>query len=190
MSIITGEFLMSSIDRSDLISIIDNNPSLRGYLQGYIAESKLQFYLSSLPEVSNVYKIADHHERKGDFAFTFQGREWTVELKSASTSRIKEDHLEGGISGSVRLKNPSSKLLFSTQDGEVRASNLKRGSFDILAISMVSMTGEWSFKFIANEKIKSSPNLPDDYLTSQLPINTDNTLFLRDSILEVIKYLS
>lgn len=187
---VTGGFLLSSVSYKELVSVMDDNPSLRGYLQGYMAEIKLSSYLSSLPGVTGVRKIQDHSDEKGDFAFTYEGREWRTELKSIATSGIRENYLEGGMSGSVRLKAPGTRVIFNDGQKDIRATNLKRGQFDILAISLVSMTGKWDFKFLANRHIQSSPYLSDEYLSTTIQINTENTPFLRDCILEVVRDLS
>lgn len=185
--ILTGEFLLNSLPRERLVEAIENNPSLRGYLQGYIAEEKLKDFLSQIDGVHNVYKIPDRDPRKGDFAFSYGGVERTVELKSVRSGSSREDILIGGVNCVVSVKNTDSLDIDGTG---VKVTNLRRGDFDILAISLVSISGEWDFRFIANKHLPSSSKMGDDYIRTVLTMNTDNTPFLRTSILEVIKDIS
>lgn len=71
-----------------LTAILGENPSLRGMLQGYVAEWKLRDYLLSLPDVTAIRKPDDHdRQEKGDLYVTYRGRLYRLEVKSLLTVR-------------------------------------------------------------------------------------------------------
>lgn len=176
-----GKILLDAISRERLEKCIDENSSLRGFLQGYIAEEKLRDYLESILGVSDVSKIPDQDSIKGDFRFCYGGTFYTLELKSVRSSGVKEDQMEGGSSGCVVLKTTDSRTL---KNGS-KTYCLNRNEFDILAISTFAIDGNWDFKFILNKYIPSSET-DQALLVNRLWINTENTPLLRSSILDVL----
>ena len=141
--------LVESITQEELVSLLNQNPSFKGYFQGYIAENKLEKQLRLIPEFSNIYKIPDVHKRKGDFCVTYKGKELTIELKSLATRGIKNDLLSGGIRGSVSLKHTGSREM---ENGNKTVS-LSRSKFDVLAICTLASSTKWEFKYILNIKL-------------------------------------
>ena len=67
----------------ELAQIIDANPSLRGFLFGYVAEHKLKNLWFSKKEFSDRKKYDDHNRKlKGDISFIYRGAEIRVQSKS------------------------------------------------------------------------------------------------------------
>jgi hypothetical protein len=178
--VLNGDFLISALSTERLARCVDENPSLRGYLRGYISEEKLRDYLESTPGISEVKKIPDLHSKKGDFIFKHEGVQYSVELKSLS-DEVHEDILNSGHKASLSLKRTGIRTL---KDGRTTIC-LDRNQFDILAICTVSIDGQWDFKFILNKYLPSA-NIGQQYLSSNVVINTENTPMLRSSILEVL----
>jgi hypothetical protein len=170
---ISGQTLLKDISREDLEEIISENPSLRGYLQGYIAEIQLKKKLSTLPGVTSITKIPDRDSRRGDLLMSYKGIELTVEVKCLSALAIKENFLDGGHEGVISLKNSDRKHI-----GEgAHTCCLSRGEFDILAVCTFAVTQEWTFLFIENQYLPSSKFYPERLL-SKIKINTQNTPLL------------
>jgi len=182
--VLNGDFLLSALSKERLAKCIDENPSLRGYIRGYISEEKLRDYLENIPGISEVKKIPDLHSKKGDFSFLYQKKEYSVELKSLSDD-VKEDFLNSGVKASLSLKRTGIRKL---SDGRTTIC-LDRNQFDILAICTVSIAGEWGFKFILNKYLPSA-SIGQEYLSSSIVINTENTPMLRDTIIEVLTDIS
>lgn len=179
--LIPGRELLSGVTISDLESIIDENPSFRGYVHGYLSELYLKKQLTEIEGVTEVLKIPDRAPEKGDFLVTYLGRIFTVEVKSLSSHALKEDLLNGGWTGKVSIKRTDSEI--ANEQG-ARTSCLLRGEFDILAICTFSITKEWDFQFIANKYLPSS-DLYRDRLSTTITVNTINTPKLTKNIEEV-----
>lgn len=78
------------ISLEELGDMVAQNPSLRGFMVGYMAESKLRSYFSACPEISNMYKPDDHdRSNKCDLVLSYMEREFTFEIKSLQTNTVK-----------------------------------------------------------------------------------------------------
>jgi len=181
---ISGKDLLVGVTIEDIENIATENPSLRGYLQGYVAEMFLKRKLYGMGELSEISKIRDHDIKKGDFQFIYKGRKLTVEVKSMATKTVREDLLNGGFTATVQVQASDSQ---TTEDGSLTRC-LERGQFDILAISAFAIGKGWDFFFIANKYLPSSPNFPDRLQTSFV-VNTVNTPCLHTDLLEVLEDL-
>lgn len=182
---ISGKDLLIGVTMEDLENLATENTSLRGYLQGYIAEMFLKRKLELMPEVTDISKIRDQDEKKGDFQFMFRGKEWTIEVKSLQTKSVKEDLLNGGWNGRVKVTASDSQ---TTEDGRFTYAML-RGQFDILAISAFAIGKGWDFYFIANKYLPVSEEFPDRLQTG-FTINTVNTPCLHTDLMEVLEDLA
>lgn len=182
---ISGKDLLVGVSLEDIENLATQNTSLRGYLQGYIAEMFLKRKLETMPGVSEVVKIRDQDTKKGDFQFMYQGREWTIEAKSLLTKSVKEDILNGGWNGRVKVTASDSQ---TTDDGRFTYAMI-RGQFDILAISAFAIGKGWDFYFIANKYLPASDEFPDRLQTG-FTINTANTPCLHTDLMEVLEDLA
>ncbi len=74
-----------------LDEIVSANPSLRGFMFGYVSEYKLRKTWFSDERISNLVKY-DNHDRtkKGDLSFVYKGSPVTVEVKSLQTHSIRK----------------------------------------------------------------------------------------------------
>ena len=78
------------ISSKQISSLINQNPSLRGMLLGYVAELKLKELISVLPDISYTYKFDDHdRKKKSDLYIIYRGKAFDVESKSLQTNTIK-----------------------------------------------------------------------------------------------------
>lgn len=150
--------MLSDFTEEEIEHVINENPSLRGYLQGYLAEVAFKKQLSRLEHVTEVIKIPDQSPEKGDFKITYKGIPITIEVKSLLTKSIKADTLHDTWQGVVGIKNGDKRELEVEGYGVIRTMSLVRGGFDILAISCYAVSGKWDFVFMENEYIP-----PKDY---------------------------
>lgn len=178
-----GDLLLASTSASVLSSILNNNPSARGFLQGYIAEEYLMTYLRNLPGISDVSKIPDRHSKRGDIAFNYESRHYTVEVKSLKSNSRKEEFLDGGFSGVVGVKKTD---VAWSKAGVKGTCHLSPGEFDILAISTYNVTGNWGFYFLASEFIPRTEGDPSKIKTS-FRVNALTTPCLYQDIFKVIE---
>lgn len=183
--VLTGEFLVSSLSREELAKCLDENPSFKGYFQGYVAEEKLRDLLWRTPGITNVVKIPDKDKKRGDFSFRYAGNEYTIELKSVGSGKIRGDILSDSAVGSVNIKKPSSTL---DKNGNATVC-ITRGEFDILAISTIAISGEWNFLFILNKYLPGSPS-EKGYVVSTFSVNLRDAPFVREDITAVLADIS
>lgn len=140
--------------------------------------------LDQMTGISNVSKIRDHDEQKGDFRFIYAGREVTIEVKSMATKTVREDLLNGGFTATVQVQASDPQR---AQDGTLTRC-AERGRYDILAISAFAIGKGWDFFFMANKYLPSSTNYPERLSTS-FTVNTNNTPCLHTNLFEVLEDL-
>ena len=125
------------ITEEELTELVDQNPSLRGILLGYVAEKKFHDAFLQAPHVTEASKDDDHdRKRKGDRRIVYKDRSFLIEVKSlqsnsveylgagqwcgkaqvdASDSRIvtvsKRKQIKDNLSASWRIRSVSCELL-------------------------------------------------------------------------------
>ena len=179
--------ILSEFTPEELDAVITENPSLRGFLQGYLAEVALRKQLLQIPEVSSVEKIPDQASEKGDLKIRYRDMDLTIEVKSVGTNTVKQDVLYDSWQGTVAVRSSDKKELEVEGVGRIRTSSIPRGGFDILAISCYAVSGKWEFMFMDNDNIPyrdfSTPNL----LKSSFTINPETTPYLHSDILRILQ---
>jgi len=139
-----------------LTKAIDDNPSLKGMLFGYIAETKLVERLRRNPAVTSLVKDDDHDRRKkGDHRLTYREQEFVVETKSLQTNSIKE-RPDGTKVGAAQCDASDRRDVVFADGTKLTTTNLLVGEFDILAINIFGFTGTWKFVFARNDKLPRS----------------------------------
>ncbi|TAG51891.1 MAG: XRE family transcriptional regulator, partial [Runella slithyformis] len=79
------------VNLEELETLIQQNPSLRGFLMGYLAEAKLNDFFRKDKRVSSLKKFNDHDRtNKSDLTIGYKGREYAIEIKSLQTSTVKK----------------------------------------------------------------------------------------------------
>lgn len=143
------------ISEQEITTIIDENPSLRGFLLGYIGEYKLRSIFLGSPEVQSLTKPDDHDRRKGkknDMTINYRGFDFTVEVKSLQTHSIRQ-FSDGTMIGRVQV-DASDRRFVSLPNGEkVETTCLLAGEFDVLAVNLFQFREEWNFAFALNRDL-------------------------------------
>ena len=139
----------------ELTQLIDNNPSLRGMVLGYLAEMKLERLWLSDPRFSEVSKHDDHDRaHHNDRVAVYKGRGFTLESKSLQTATIQRTP-EGWIGKAQVDASDRREVAFS--DGSVVSTTcLLRGDFDVLAVNLFAFGDEWRFSFVKNSDLPAS----------------------------------
>jgi hypothetical protein len=146
-----------NLSDEELTTIIDENPSLKGFLFGYVAEFKLRALFRNNPLVTEIIKSDDHdRRRKNDLTLLYKGRLFSVEVKSLQTQSIRRDLVTGQMSGVAQV-DASDKRQVTLPDGsKIATTCLLRGEFDLLAINLFQFRQRWEFAFILNRDLPSS----------------------------------
>lgn len=178
----TGEELLRGVTMPEIMQMATENPKLRGYLQGYVAEFYLKKLLEATPGITNVAKIPDSSAKDGDFSFDYNGRAVTLEAKSLRPTGSKTELLEGGVSGVAQLRG-------SAIINAGRTSSVSRTAYDILAICTFPTTGKWDFYFIHSRYLPTSTK-HTDRMTTSFRVNLNSTPCLYDNITRVLADLN
>lgn len=144
------------ISEQDLTELVDQNPSLRGILLGYVAEKKFHNAFLNHPLISEIRKDDDHDRRKkGDRTIVYNGTSVTIEVKSLQTNSVKnlgEDNWQG----KAQVDASDSRLVHFPDGSNLKTTCLLRGEFDLLAINCFAFGESWRFAFALNEELPSN----------------------------------
>jgi hypothetical protein len=166
-----------SITPDELTTAIDENPSLRGMLLGYVAEYKLRgIWFANRPEVTLYVKHDDHdRQKKGDLVATYKGRSYIIECKSLQTNSVCN---EGGVWRGKAQCDASDRRTVTFADGStLETTCLLAGEFDILAVNLFAFEGQWRFIFAKNINLprstyrKYTPEQQSKLLASLVPVS-------------------
>lgn len=143
------------LTKQELTEIIQENPSMRGLMLGYIAEYKLRKMHFSGSDFEKVHKSDDHdRSRKGDLTVTFKGREFKIECKSLQTNSIKKT--EEGYEGKCQCDASDRRTVKLRGGKKIETTCLLVGEFDIIAVNLFSFEEKWRFAFALNEDLPRS----------------------------------
>lgn len=140
----------------DLSAAVDENPSLRGMVLGYVAEYKLRrLWFSDQDKITHHIKPDDHNrKKKGDLLVTYRGRQFTVESKSLQTASVR--YADGRYSGTAQVDG-SDKREVTFKDGtKLTTTCLLAGEFDLLAVNLFAFDGQWRYVFAKNRDLPLS----------------------------------
>lgn len=145
-----------SISEADFTQLVDENPSLRGFVLGYLGEFQLRKFLRTDTRLSQIKKYDDHDRtKKHDLSFFYKGKERTVEVKSLQTAKIKD--LGGGkYFGKFQCDASDSRNVKLPNGETVKATSLLVGEFDVLAVNMFGFRKKWDYAFALNTELPRS----------------------------------
>lgn len=151
----------SILDRLDLseeglTEVVDANPSLRGMIVGYVAESKFhKLYLSHV-KVTKAEKDDDHDRgKKGDRRIVYDNTELVIEVKSLQTNTVKKLG-EDEWSGKAQVDASDRRHITLSDGSRLETTLLLRGEFDVLAVNCYAFGGKWRFVFALNSELSTS----------------------------------
>ncbi|MXX11245.1 MAG: restriction endonuclease, partial [Nitrospira sp. SB0667_bin_9] len=119
----------------ELTQVVDQNPSIRGMLLGYLAEVKLEKLWLRRTGISDVSKHDDHdRKKKGDRVVAYKGREFIFESKSLQTNTIRKTD-EGWV-GKTQVDASDRREVVLPDGTRVNTTCLLRNEFHILAVNV------------------------------------------------------
>ncbi|MFA7235696.1 MAG: hypothetical protein WC058_02430 [Phycisphaeraceae bacterium] len=145
-----------NISAHDLTTLVDQSPSLRGMLFGYVAEFQFTHLWLKHPDVSYAVKPDDHNrKKKGDRVIVYKGLEFSIEVKSLQTNSIRENS-DGTWSGKAQCDGSDRRIVQFKNGSKLSTTCLLCGEFDLLAINCFGFEGKWNFAFARNEDLPRS----------------------------------
>ncbi len=177
-----------------LTNIVNENPSLRGMLMGYVAEYKLQEILLSEDGIEYIGKPGDHDRTsKGDHIIGFQGQRFVIESKSLQSRMVEKDG--DAWRGKAQVDASDRRSIVLDDGTQIETTLLMVGEFDVLAVNCFAFEQEWNFVFARNSDLPRStyrryPQQVRDQLIASLvsvswppePSFTDNLKEILDRI--------
>lgn len=141
------------ISEHDLTELVDQNPSLRGILLGYVAERKFHETFLDHPAITEKGKDDDHDRtRKGDRRITYKGTSLVIEVKSLQTNLVK--NLGNDCwAGKSQVDASDSREVTFPNDSTLKTTCLLRGEFDLLAVNCFAFGDRWRFAFALNSEL-------------------------------------
>lgn len=139
----------------ELTELVENNPSLRGMILGYLAELKLEKLWLSGDDVSEVTKHDDHdRKKKGDRVIRYKGQEVIFESKSLQSAMIEKT--EEGWMGKAQVDASDRREIVLPDNSRITTTCLQKGEFDILAVNVFAFEEKWRFVFAKNSDLPTS----------------------------------
>jgi len=141
-----------NIAPDELSEIIDQRPSLRGMIEGYIAEYKLKKMLQSDARIKEVGKYNNHDRKKrGDLFVVYKGKKIGIEVKGLQTVTIQK--AQGKYFGKFQCDASDRRRVTLPNGTVVETTCLKVGEFDLLAVNLFGFLREWKFAFAKNQDL-------------------------------------
>ncbi|MBI5300792.1 MAG: restriction endonuclease [Chloroflexi bacterium] len=145
------------ISLDELTEVVNSNPSLQGFLIGYIGEFKLRKIWFSDGRVENVHKFDDHDRRhKNDLAITYQGCEFTIEVKSLQTNSVRQEGDD--YRGAFQCDASDRRMVVLPNGRKVETTCLLVGGFDLIAVNLYAFRHAWEFAFALNRDLPRTEN--------------------------------
>jgi hypothetical protein len=110
----------------ELTKIVDENPSMRGLMLGYVAEYKLKKMYFENSRISALVKDDDHDRKnKGDVRFNYRGRNFRIESKSLQSKTIKKS--EEGFIATFQCDASDCRTVHFSDGTEIKTTCLLTG---------------------------------------------------------------
>lgn len=143
------------ITPEELTQVIDDNPSLRGMIIGYLAETKLRYGVFGGPEYSGHHKHDDHdRNKKGDLVVEYKGQSFTIECKSLQSGTVK--HVGDVWEGKAQCDASDRRIIRLPDGSRVNTTCLQIGEFDVLAVCLFAFEEKWQYVFAKNFELPRS----------------------------------
>ena len=143
------------ITAHQLTDLVNDNPSLRGIMLGYVAEHKFRELIEAHPHISSSKKHDDHdRSRKSDRVIIYKGVEFSIEVKSLQTNLIRQ--VDGRWTGRAQVDASDRRDVKLRGGRKLNTTLLLRGEFDILAVNCFAFESKWNFAFALNRDLPTS----------------------------------
>lgn len=144
------------VSEEQLTELVDNNPSLRGMMLGYVAENKFHDLFLNHDEITEVGKDDDHNrKKKGDRFISYKGKKFVIEVKSLQTAMCKQLGDDEWV-GKSQVDGSDRRIVKFPDGSELNTTLLLKGEFDILAVNCFAFGERWRFAFAKNKDLPSS----------------------------------
>ena len=179
---------------SALTKLVDETPSLRGMLLGYVAERKLQDIWLSGDDIKYLGKFDDHDRiNKGDHVIEFQSQRFVIESKSLQSGMVEKDG--DTWRGRAQVDASDRRSITLEDETQIETTLLMVGEFDVLAVNCFAFEQEWKFVFARNSDLprstysRYSSRVRDQLIASLVPVSWPPEPPFTDDLREVLNQL-
>lgn len=149
-------FQRIGVTADEFSQVVDENPSIRGVIIGYVAERKLREFFGKDKRVSGLTKDDDHDRtKKGDLNVSYKGRTFKFESKSLQTNSIKRPPKYDPFkaAGTFQCDASDCRTIKLRNGHTVTTTCLEVGEFDVVAINLFAFEERWQFAFALNNDL-------------------------------------
>jgi len=150
--------MIDAIAAADLVEAIKRAPSLRGMVLGYVAEEMFERHVSeTLTQVTDIVKHDDHKRtaNKSDRTITYNGRQYSIQLKSLQTNSIGYSEENARLEATVQNDGSDRRDVALRDGAKIQTTLYRRGDYDVLAVPLFPFTGTWDFAYKRNRDCRS-----------------------------------
>ncbi len=145
------------VTAEELTLVLEENPSLKGMLFGYVAELKLKERIIAFDDISYFTKFDDHNrKRKGDLYIVYKGRAFDIESKSLQTATVSFNKESKRWEGKSQVDASDKRPVVLPDGSAVSTTLLLKGEFDVLAVNCYAFNEEWQFVFTRNASLPTT----------------------------------
>jgi hypothetical protein len=143
-------------DFEALVQVMTEVPSVRGMVYGNVAEVEFADWLvrNGVP-MEDQFRDDDHAKTKSDRTIVFEGRRYTIQVKSLQTNSIKE-WSPGRFSARVQCDASDRRTVVLSTGTKVETTCYVAGEFDVLCVGLHPFLGAWEFAFQLNSSLARS----------------------------------
>lgn len=140
-------------DPDHLLQVLRERPSVRGMVYGFLAEIELAHWLDGIGIPIETHIVDDDHAKtKSDRTIPYNGKQYTIQVKSMQTASIKEP-FPGQFTASIQCDGSDKREVELPNGNRVLTTNYVAGEFMVLATSLQPFTGRWEFAFRLNSTL-------------------------------------
>ena len=143
-------------DFESLVAVMTEVPSVRGMVYGNVAEVEFAKWLvkQGVP-MEDQTRDDDHARTKSDRTILFEGRRYTIQLKSLQTNSVKEQS-PGHFAAHLQCDASDRRTVTLSTGSEVQTTCYVAGEFDVLCVALHPFLREWEFAFQLNSSLPRS----------------------------------
>jgi hypothetical protein len=143
-------------DFETMAKVMVEVPNMRGMVYGNVAEARFAEWLvrNGVPDEDQV-RDDDHAKTKSDRTIIFEGRRFTIQLKSMQTNSIRETAPER-FAAKLQCDASDRRTITLSTGKQVETTCYLAGEFDILCVGLHPFLGEWGFAFRLNSSLPRS----------------------------------
>jgi hypothetical protein len=140
-------------DPEIILEVLENAPSARGLIYGYLAEAQLSRWLvaNGVP-LERQLRDDDHAKTKSDRTILHEGRRYTIQVKSMQTNSINGDG--SGFTADIQCKGSDRRRVILPNGHQIETANYVAGEFMVLATPLHPFTQQWDFAFRLNSTLE------------------------------------